>query len=183
MPLAGINVADILFSQENQKMGQVVYLGLCLLGCLILNPLVEGAANRTQSARAHCPPGAIFYRKYCYQYFSSSLSWDEAEVSCQKRHGSQLASILSAREANFVFHYLQNQGSSDVWIGLSLQNIWEWSDGSDLSQPLWDGKRINTSTYAGECVSLTPSGSRKWIQRSCTAALPFLCKYKGTYYA
>ncbi|XP_077791532.1 lithostathine-like [Podarcis muralis] len=105
--------------EENQKMGQVVYLGLCLLGCLILNPLAEGAANRTQSARTHCPAEALFYRKYCYQYFSSCLSWDDAEVSCQRRHGSQLASILSAREANVIYSYLRQYGSSNVWIGLA----------------------------------------------------------------
>nr|XP_028602171.1 lithostathine-like [Podarcis muralis] len=172
--------------EENQKMGQVVYLGLCLLGCLILNPLAEGAANRNQSARAHCPSGAIFYRKYCYQYFSSSLSWNDAEISCQRRQGSQLASILSAREANVVYSYLRQYGSSNVWIGLVADRgtsnmIWEWSDGSVFSQPLWDGRSISHSISSYECVSLSYSGSQKWIQRSCMTSLPFLCKYKATY--
>ncbi|XP_060135748.1 lithostathine-like [Zootoca vivipara] len=104
--------------EENQKMGHVVYLGLCLLGCLIPNTLAEGAANRTQSARAPCPPGAIFYINYCYEYFSSSLPKFDAEISCQRRHGSQLASILSEREANFIYRYLQKYDPSSVWIGL-----------------------------------------------------------------
>ncbi|CAI5786653.1 C-type lectin domain-containing protein [Podarcis lilfordi] len=174
--------------EEKQKMGQVVYLGLCLLGCLILNPLAEGAANRTQSARTPCPAGAVFYRKYCYEYSSSSRSWDDAEVSCQRRHGSQLASILSAREANVVYSYLRQYGSSNVWIGLAADRgshhvnmIWEWSDGSVFSQPLWDGRSISNSISSYECVSISYSGSQKWIQRSCTTTLPYLCKYKATY--
>ncbi|XP_053261446.1 lithostathine-like [Podarcis raffonei] len=175
-------------TQEKQKMGQVVYLGLCLLGCLILNPLAEGAANRTQSPRAHCPAGALFYRKYCYEYFSSSRSWDDAEVSCQRKHGSQLASILSAREANVVYSYLRQYGSSNVWVGLvadrgTLNMIWKWSDGSVFSQPLWDGRSISNSISSDECVSVSYSGSQKWIQRSCTTTLPYLCKYKATDYA
>nr|XP_034984554.1 lithostathine-like [Zootoca vivipara] len=167
-------------------MGHILYLGLCLLGCLILNPLAEGAANRTRSVRAHCPPGAVFYKKYCYEYFSSNLMWIDADVRCQRRHGSQLASILSASEANVVYSYLQNYGSSTIWIGLvaargSSNMNWEWSDGSDFYQPLWDGRSISTSISSSECVSLSPSGSTKWTQRSCTTSLPFLCKFKASY--
>ncbi|XP_060135430.1 lithostathine-like [Zootoca vivipara] len=65
---------------------------------------------------------------------------------------------------------------------LSLQKlIWYWNDGSVFSQPLWDGRSISTSISTYECVSLSPSGSTKWTQRSCTTSLPFLCKFKASY--
>ncbi|XP_053262600.1 lithostathine-like [Podarcis raffonei] len=110
------------------------------------------------------------------------------QVSCQMRHGFQLASILSAREANVVYSYLRLYGPSSVWIGLAADRrtsnmIWEWSDGSVFSQPLWDGRRISNSISSDECVSVSYSGSQKWIQRSCTTTLPYLCKYKATDYA
>ncbi|XP_077791711.1 regenerating islet-derived protein 3-alpha-like [Podarcis muralis] len=59
--------------------------------------------------------------------------------------------------------------------------IWEWSDGSVFTQPLWDGRSISNSISSSECVSLSYSGYQKWIQHSCTTSLPFLCKYKATY--
>nr|XP_034958721.1 lithostathine-1-like [Zootoca vivipara] len=151
--------------EENQKMGHVVYLGLCLLGCLIPNTLAEGAANRSQSARARCPPGALFFRNHCYEYFGTRLSQLDADVRCQRRQGSQLASILSEREANAVYSYLQNYGSNEVWIGLSIDRSsnmnWEWSDGSVFFQPLWDGRNIADCDSPNDCVSLTPLGMQE----------------------
>ncbi|KAH0617231.1 hypothetical protein JD844_029096, partial [Phrynosoma platyrhinos] len=94
-------------------MGQVVYFGLCLLGCLLFNSAVEatdqsphsdkviqnfpltspyepsfflsssiaGTQNSSRlSSRSQCPPGVLYYNRFCYEFFSDPASWEDAEV-------------------------------------------------------------------------------------------------------
>ncbi|XP_054843830.1 lithostathine-2-like [Eublepharis macularius] len=264
-------------------MGQAVYLGLCLLGCLIFNPVVEAsssgegpsatqpgptpctsgmlgpttdqtsglqsittaieslegrmmntlnsvqthlrtvgrillyqgrrlqaverrvrgleqqqaathssAGNGTVDGRARCPAGVLFYKQFCYQFISSYVPWHRAEVRCQELQSgpeSHLVSILSAREGRIVASYLSNKGISDIWIGLEATRsngymVWEWSDVSPLSLPLWDGRTLSSAISAKECVCMTNirnTINQKWLQRACTDTLPFLCKYRADY--
>ncbi|XP_015277324.1 PREDICTED: lithostathine-1-alpha-like, partial [Gekko japonicus] len=147
--------------QENKKMGQVVYL--CLLGCLLLNRLVEGAKNGTAvEARARCPAGVLNYKQFCYQYDNSYVSWHLAEVRCQSiASGTEahLASIVSPNEGKIVASYLSRKSASSVWIGLegtrsSGYMIWEWSDASPLSLSLWDASSLSAAISSYECISM-----------------------------
>nr|XP_056702624.1 lithostathine-like [Euleptes europaea] len=181
-----------LMMREN-KMGQVVYLGLCLLGCLFFNPTVEGAQNGTAGdSRARCPSGVLYYKQSCYEFVNSYVSWEIAEVACQGlRPGpeSHLASILSPNEGRIITSFLSSKGASDVWIGLEATRtrgylVWEWSDGSPFSLPLWDGRTLSSSISSSECVSMINirnTNSQKALQRSCANPLPYLCKYRADY--
>ncbi|XP_062990562.1 regenerating islet-derived protein 4-like [Elgaria multicarinata webbii] len=171
-------------------MGQVPYLGLCLLGCLIFHPSVEGASNSTVASRSLCGDGVLYYKRHCYELLGRSVSWATAEIKCQERNsGSQLASILSANEGEIICDYLKNFSFNSVWIGLqathsSMHLIWQWSDGSLYSWPLWDGFGPSTSNSANKCISLNNlqnSSTHKWSQRSCSDSLPYLCKYRAKF--
>ncbi|XP_054844811.1 lithostathine-1-alpha-like [Eublepharis macularius] len=173
-------------------MGQAVYLGLCLLGCLIFNPVVEGAKNGTAAGRARCAPGALYYKQFCYIFNSYFVSWHLAEVTCQGLNTgpeSHLVSILFANEGKIISSYLSKKGISDIWIGLEATRsngymVWEWSDVSPLSLPLWDGRTLSSAISANECVSMTNirnTNAQKWLQRACNDTLPFLCKYRAEY--
>uniref|UniRef100_A0ACB8FN00 Uncharacterized protein n=1 Tax=Sphaerodactylus townsendi TaxID=933632 RepID=A0ACB8FN00_9SAUR len=190
-----ITYSDVAFSlvlQENKKMGLVVYLGLCFLGCLLLNPSVEGAQNGTKpEARARCAPGDLYYKRYCYQFFNNYVSWEVAEVTCQGQSGPEthLASLLSASEGRIVSAYLSRKGATDVWIGLQATPtngymVWEWSDATPVSLPLWDGRYVNTAVSSNDCVSMINiqnNSAQKSLQRGCNNTLPFLCKYQAGY--
>ncbi|XP_054843816.1 regenerating islet-derived protein 4-like [Eublepharis macularius] len=169
-------------------MGQAVYLGLCLLGCLIFNPLVKGDTNDTVAAKSPCPEGVLFYRSNCYEYFSSAIPWHSAEEECQNlEEGGHLATIEGSVEANLLASYLRRRsGGSSVWTGLHAVSYrrglrWGWSSGApyDSRASFWNGWR--PSQYSAECVSFSPSGSPRWNQYDCTVCLPYVCKYRAFY--
>ncbi|KAH1187788.1 hypothetical protein KIL84_020537 [Mauremys mutica] len=96
-------------------MGPVAYFSLCLLGCLIFNPSLEGAQA------GPCPRGWLLFHGYCYGYFTQGKTWIEAEAHCQhQRPGAHLVSIHSAGENNMLAHYIKRYHKiySFFWIGL-----------------------------------------------------------------
>uniref|UniRef100_A0ACB8FLV3 Uncharacterized protein n=1 Tax=Sphaerodactylus townsendi TaxID=933632 RepID=A0ACB8FLV3_9SAUR len=129
-----------------------------------------------------------------------------SQVICQGLNEieSHLASLLSASEGRIVSNYLRRKGASSVWVGLQatrshgrgspkktsfwrpkpVDRVWEWSDATPVSKTLWDGFSLFTAGSSDECVSMINiqnTLSRKSQQRSCTDALPFLCKYQAGY--
>ncbi|KYO30353.1 hypothetical protein Y1Q_0009979 [Alligator mississippiensis] len=46
---------------------------LCLLGCLVLSPWLEGAETKA------CANGWLHYGHKCYGFFKNKKSWAEAE--------------------------------------------------------------------------------------------------------
>ncbi|XP_015268452.1 PREDICTED: dromaiocalcin-1-like [Gekko japonicus] len=174
-------------------MGQVVFFALCLLGCFVFglsDTPGEDAGDEDVAARYYCPPGAIYIRGNCYEFFRNSISWDLAEAQCQNlRHRSHLASFSSMREEKLVSAYIKRFSTTNyVWIGLNaMPNVnklmWEWSDRSPYisGSPLWDNRSPSTTISSSECLLLTnvqsPSSSTRWMQQSCYSSYPYVCKY------
>ncbi|KAL8222666.1 UNVERIFIED_CONTAM: hypothetical protein K2H54_077893 [Gekko kuhli] len=145
---------------KNKKMGQVIYPGICLLGFLLLNPLVEvptafanrrlsppGCKNDTVEARARCPHGAFFHRQFCYQYFDKPVTWYDAEIECQAlKTGPEvhLVSILSSAEGRIILLYLKSKRASNVWFGLQCV----YSNGAHvLITMLWTEQVVNPERF------------------------------------
>ncbi|XP_048356783.1 snaclec alboaggregin-A subunit alpha-like [Sphaerodactylus townsendi] len=180
-------------------MGKVVYFGLLFLGCFVFgssgtpveDEVLPEASDEQAAAKSPCPSGTLYFRQNCYEFFQNSLSWDSAEISCQKlRHGGHLASFSSMREEKMVSAHIRSRSSTNyVWIGLSAtsesnQRRWEWSDGSHYSHgsPLWDNRIPSTHLSSYECVYLYnvqyPTSSTRWSDYPCEYSWPYVCKYK-----
>ncbi|KYO33325.1 regenerating islet-derived protein 4-like [Alligator mississippiensis] len=95
-------------------MRTTAHLILCLLGCLVLSPWLEGAKTKD------CPKDWLRYQGSCYGFFPQKITWAEAEAACQKQgHGAHLASILSSSATEVIAGYISSHyPDGNVWIGL-----------------------------------------------------------------
>ncbi|XP_034618740.1 C-type lectin lectoxin-Enh4-like [Trachemys scripta elegans] len=138
----------------SEKMGPVAYFSLCLLGCLIFNPLLEGVQGVV------CPGCWLPFHDSCYRYVPQEKNWLEAEADCQQHWpGAHLASIHSAEEKNMLAHYIKGDPTkkNHVWIGLSdpdHDQTWRWSDDSSFNFRAWDKGQPNHGTEDEHCTVL-----------------------------
>ncbi|XP_027525683.1 dromaiocalcin-1-like [Corapipo altera] len=160
-------------------MGPATFLGLCLLGCLVLHPTLPGAEA------TKCPRGWLSFGGHCYGYFGQGLSWRKAEAWCQATRGGHLASLHSPEEhralAAFIAQRPRREDEDDsVWIGLhQRRQSWLWADGSPRRYWAWEGDDGPGPGPVGQpCAALEDSaGFMAWEGESCVERKPFVCKY------
>ena len=118
-----------------------------------------------------CESGWSEFENACYRFFSSSLSWGSAMSSCLS-YDSQLTSILTSAEQNFIESIITSSYEK-TWIGGKMGTFeYEWEDGSEFAYTNW---------YSGEpdyegCIYMYPSYSYEWYDYSCTDANYYVCK-------
>ncbi|XP_077034132.1 dromaiocalcin-1-like [Agelaius phoeniceus] len=172
-------------------MGPATFLGLCLLGCLVLAPSLPGAEA------TRCPRGWLSFEGHCYGYFGQQLSWRRAEAWCQATRGGHLASLHSPEEHRALAAFLarrprrgedDEEGEKDrdrdrdrdrdesVWIGLHRRRQgWLWADGSPRHYWAWEG---DDGPKGHPCIALEDSaGFMAWEGEACGERKPFICKY------
>ncbi|XP_027276146.1 secretory phospholipase A2 receptor [Cricetulus griseus] len=118
-----------------------------------------------------------FNSSICYQFnLLSSLSWNEAHVSCQMQGGA-LLSITDENEENFIRRQLSRE-AVEVWIGLNQLDEkagWQWSDGTALSYLNWSPE-INAGPFVEYHCGTLKFASTAWRSRDCESTLPYVCK-------
>ncbi|XP_071274593.1 dromaiocalcin-1-like [Agelaius tricolor] len=170
-------------------MGPATFLGLCLLGCLVLAPSLPGAEA------TRCPRAWLSFEGHCYGYFGQQLSWRRAEAWCQATRGGHLASLHSPEEHRALAAFLarrprrgedDEEGEKDrdrdrdrdesVWIGLHRRRQgWLWADGSPRHYWAWEG---DDGPKGHPCIALEDSaGFMAWEGEACGERKPFICKY------
>ncbi|XP_064101211.1 macrophage mannose receptor 1-like [Macrobrachium nipponense] len=121
---------------------------------------------------------------HCYQVFTETHTWTEAEQVCQA-YGGHLASINSQDEESFIqqkLWYAYELTFDDLWVGLQLDTEADkhWTDGSSIDYLHWEFGQPDMHEHEN-CASV----NRYDTALSCTVCethLPFICEGReGSY--
>ncbi|KAJ8245954.1 hypothetical protein GJAV_G00262100 [Gymnothorax javanicus] len=115
--------------------------------------------------------------KICYQFnFQSTLSWNEARISCQQQE-ADLLSITELHEQTYINGLLTGYSSS-LWMGLNdldMNGGWQWADNSPLKFLHWESDQPNHSEEEN-CAVIRTETSGRWQNHDCGVAMPYVCK-------
>uniref|UniRef100_A0A8C2YWY6 C-type lectin domain-containing protein n=1 Tax=Cyclopterus lumpus TaxID=8103 RepID=A0A8C2YWY6_CYCLU len=117
-----------------------------------------------------CLPFWILYGRYCYYVYNGQkgFSWPDSRHYCQTVK-ADLASLHSRAEVEFIRN-LNYTKYHNVWIGLTRDLGWGWTDGTALGFLNWSPGEPNTAFHPGEvgeesCVEMYPDG--RWNDNNC----------------
>ncbi|XP_076610395.1 uncharacterized protein LOC143335116 [Chaetodon auriga] len=111
-----------------------------------------------------CPEGWRKFGCSCYFKYSQRTSWQSSRNQCQNKE-ADLVVINSKEEQKFVIELSEKDES---WIGLeetwkSTRWVWEWVDGSPLTQTFWaSGLQNDGNQYAACCDQQGKLTQRKY---------------------
>ncbi|XP_026205635.1 snaclec coagulation factor IX-binding protein subunit A-like isoform X2 [Anabas testudineus] len=123
----------------------------------------EPTINRTQHEEKklniktkECSEGWTKFGCSCYKKYTEKKTWSQSRADCEENRGSDLVSINSKEEQEFVTNMIQNEES---WIGLRTVEDkkqptgykWEWVDNSSLSETSWTESPSPTDLYIVSC--------------------------------
>uniref|UniRef100_A0A667Z210 C-type lectin domain-containing protein n=1 Tax=Myripristis murdjan TaxID=586833 RepID=A0A667Z210_9TELE len=136
--------------------------------------LADGAESRS-----YCPPGWSRFGYRCFNYFSSALSWADAERHCLHFDGN-LASIHTAEEYRYIQDMVRAEAIEDTpaWIGGTdavKNRQWFWSDGSKFDFHAWSTSQPNNSGGRQPCIEINFGSDRRWNDWSCDDRRSFVC--------
>lgn len=113
-------------------------LVLALLMAVSLVP----AASAASTASVQIPDTAVEFNGHYYQYYTKSLSWENAQAACEAL-GGHLVTITSQEEQTFLENYLSYKNNSDLrgkyLIGLHRQitGFDTWVTGEPVTYTNW----------------------------------------------
>jgi len=127
-----------------------------------------------------CCPGSWYsFNSRCYKYIATHMTWIDAELHCLST-GSNLVSIHSQEEENFVKHLIKSYDHAEgfTWIGLTdcqKNYAWLWSDGTPFDFECWSRKQPNNYKGLQDCVYTNGGKDKKWNDRKCFLKFSFVC--------
>ena len=122
-------------------------------------------------------PDWLYYNNSCFKVFTEEVPWFDARKSCTTI-GSNLISIHSTEENNFLRQEISPVSISSAWIGLfnlnSADHSYEWVDGSMVDfRNRKDGEPNNA--YSGENCTELYRVNGKWNDDSCYDNKTYIC--------
>ncbi|XP_036092844.1 secretory phospholipase A2 receptor isoform X1 [Rousettus aegyptiacus] len=129
----------------------------------------------------HCEPGWNPHNRYCYKLQKEEKTWNEALHSCQL-DDSALIEIASLAELEFLVNLLEDENTSETWIGLSSNKTpvsFEWSNGSSVTFTNWHTLEPHIFPNRSQlCVSAEQSEGH-WKVKNCEETLSYICEKAG----
>ena len=128
-----------------------------------------------------CPLNWTEFKNSCYWLSDTTLSWADANTHCQQEN-SNLASILSAEEDEFLVAEFVTDDRNFIWLGGHEENdvegAWVWTDGAPFScYTDWRQGQPDNLNGNEDCLCLMDSRyDGQFNDIDCTQKKKFLCK-------
>ncbi|EFO96339.1 hypothetical protein CRE_14634 [Caenorhabditis remanei] len=128
-------------------------------------------------------PCPFNYNGYCYVksqdiYMSSfpSANGTQASAYCSRPQFSNLASVHSKMELDFIRNIYKGTNTTAIYIGAqaAATDEFNWLDGSKWDFDYMDPLNFNK----GKCLVMDVQGDGLWSQVDCTQKMEYLCKQK-----
>ncbi|XP_051780188.1 macrophage mannose receptor 1-like [Erpetoichthys calabaricus] len=159
-------------------------------GCQVGNPVLlqnqkknaetEVASTATTVSVAKIPPDRVIriptqFSINEFYFVNYSLNWADAKSYCEVNFTS-LTSLKPTEQEDVRLKVL-SWNEVFAWIGLSkLEDLWVWTDGTELQAPQWSpGEPNNFNNNSEYCAMFWFNG---WNDMNCAAQFPFVC-YRG----
>ncbi|GAA6217976.1 lactose-binding lectin l-2-like [Lates japonicus] len=146
---------------------------------LTLGAVSPSDGHEVKLQRGNCPMFWFSFNGRCYKYFSTHLTWADAELNCRSERAN-LVSIHSLQEQNFVKDLIRNFDNAEgrTWIGLSdihKEGRWMWSDGCVVKFTFWSSGEPNNHHRDEHCAHSNYEPDRKWNDVPCSQTYPSVC--------
>ncbi|XP_071789140.1 macrophage mannose receptor 1-like [Asterias amurensis] len=126
----------------------------------------------------NCPSGWEKYGSDCYLFQSSNpkVNQNRAQYNCYLNYGSQLVTIHSTGQNDFISKKSKEKGYSAVWIGLERNGNggFRWQDDSPLDFENWANKQPDVPLLQ-QCVKLYPDLFGHWKDELCFTNANSVC--------
>ena len=113
--------------------------------------------------------------------FTEKVSWFDAQMSCTTI-GSDLISIHSTEENNFVLQEMSPISIWSAWIGLfnlnSTDSSYEWADRSMVDFRNWNVGEPNNDGSGENCTELIFARNGTWNDLPCYINRTYVCGKK-----
>ncbi|KAK1804336.1 hypothetical protein P4O66_020354 [Electrophorus voltai] len=141
---------------------------VCLLLCLLLD-----------TVHSNCPHQWTLYGRRCYRFFTSRLTWYEAECACVNNGGS-LASVHSVAEYKFLQTLVKRVSGflAVSWLGgydAVSEGHWLWSDGSKVNFNYWVSNQPDNYNGMENCLEMNYGVELKLNDDVCSSRRSFMC--------
>ena len=114
---------------------------------------------------------------HCYQYVSTSKTWEDARAYCQNL-GGELASVTSSE----INDLLTTLTEDPAWLGgyKDDDGNWNWSDGSTFGYTNWANQQPDNAGWKQDKIHINWRSSQIgvgfWDDLASTVLLPFICQ-------
>ena len=118
------------------------------------------------AASLTCKDGWTGFNLNCYKFTEKRGNWHECESEC-KEMNSNMSSILSKAENEFVKSLAKRNKKNFVWLGAKKQEEppkkFVWTDGSPFDFTSWmKGEPSNQDGWNENCIEMLPHENGNW---------------------
>ena len=142
-------------------------------------PFLAPAMERIPFLASSVPVDAVEWNDHHYKVYDNADSWVDARRKCEKK-GGHLVTISSAKENDFVYSYMVQEGYTQAYIGLYNASYgddpsWKWVTGQKFKYKNWgEGEPNNTNggiEYYGEYYN------GAWNDCSLSSTTQYICEW------